>query len=56
MHDRGEVGIREPIRAGATDEEIAGLFRECIAMKPREHHMEDGWGNDNRRKMYQIGG
>lgn len=56
LHDRGEVCIRESMRAGASDEDIAGLFRECIAMKPREHHMEDGWGLDNERKMYQIGG
>lgn len=56
LHDRGELSIREPLRSGASDEEIAGLYRECIAMKPRAHHMEDGWGEGNKRKMYQIGG
>ncbi len=56
LHDRGEVALREAIRAGASDEEIAELFRECIALKPREHHMEDGWGSENQRKMFQIGG
>lgn len=56
LHDRGEVHLREALRSGATDENLAELFRDCISLKPREHHMEDGWGADNNRRMYQIGG
>ncbi len=34
------VDLRAPLRSGAQDEELAGLFRQAVAMKPERHGME----------------
>ncbi len=56
LHDQGEVDLREPMIGGASDEELQQLFVKAISSKPNQHHMDTGWGEDNSRKMYQIGG
>ncbi|MCW3100060.1 MAG: 3,8-cyclase [Chthonomonadaceae bacterium] len=51
----GEVDLRTPMRTGATDEEIADLFRTTVLHKPREHRLEDGMAPVHRN-MSQLGG
>jgi cyclic pyranopterin phosphate synthase len=51
----GEVDLRTPLRTGATDEEIADLFRLTVHHKPFEHRLEDGMAPTGRN-MSQLGG
>jgi cyclic pyranopterin phosphate synthase len=51
-----EFDLREPLRSGATAEEIRQIFRQVISCKPKEHSMQlEGWGKQERI-MSQIGG
>ncbi|MGI9860584.1 GTP 3',8-cyclase MoaA [Moorella naiadis] len=50
----GELDIKGPLRAGATEAELAALFARAVSIKPAEHHMENGWRQP--RAMSQIGG
>ncbi|BCV22706.1 GTP 3',8-cyclase MoaA [Moorella sp. Hama-1] len=50
----GEIDIKGPLRAGATEAELAALFARAVNLKPAEHRMEDGWRQP--RAMSQIGG
>lgn len=56
LHDQQETDFREALNRGASDEELKKLFRQAINAKPNKHHLDTGWGEDNSRKMYQIGG
>jgi len=56
LHDHREVDLKTPLRSGASDQELLALFEECVHSKPQRHQMNTGWGPDNERKMYQIGG
>ena len=49
-----EVDLKTPLRTGATDEDIAGLFRETILEKPRGHHLKEH--KIPLRTMAQVGG
>ncbi len=51
----GEVDLRGPLRAGASDAEIADLFRLTVLHKPKEHRLEDGLAPVGRN-MSQLGG
>jgi cyclic pyranopterin phosphate synthase len=51
----GEIDLREAIRGGATDDEMADLFRVAVFHKPKEHRLEDGFAPTSRG-MSQIGG
>ncbi len=51
----GEVDLRTPIREGASDEDIADLFRLTVHHKPLEHRLEDGLAPIGRN-MRQLGG
>ena len=51
----GEVDLRTPLRNGASDEEIAELFRLTVRHKPKEHRLEDGMAPVGRN-MSQLGG
>lgn len=51
----GELDLRTPLRTGATDSEIADLFRTTVLHKPREHRLEDGMA-PVYRNMSQLGG
>lgn len=51
----GEVDLRTPLRDGATDDELAELFRMTVLHKPREHRLEDGKAPVHRN-MSQLGG
>ena len=51
-----EISLKMALENGASDEKLAALFSKAIKGKPNRHHMNEGWGADNERKMYQIGG
>lgn len=51
-----EINIKLALKNHASDETIADIFRRAIREKPEQHCMNAGWGADNTRKMYQIGG
>ncbi|QGP91401.1 GTP 3',8-cyclase [Neomoorella glycerini] len=50
----GEIDIKGPLRAGASEAELAAIFARAVSLKPAEHHMETGWRQP--RVMSQIGG
>ena len=56
LFDKGEINLKLALENHATDDELARLFSEAIRKKPERHHMDEGWGAGNERKMYQIGG
>ena len=55
LMEDGEVDLRRPIRAGATDEELHALFAGVVAAKPERHYLAEGQRVTNRA-MSQIGG
>lgn len=55
LYEQGETDLRLALR-NSSDEELRQLFVATLNEKPRRHHMQTGWGEDNHRKMYQIGG
>lgn len=56
LYDQEEIDLQEALQNGVSDEEIKELFLKSLKHKPEKHLMDSGWGNDNKRKMYQIGG
>lgn len=56
LYDRRETDLRSALQRGVSDDELKELFIMAIEAKPERHHMDSGWGEDNKRKMYQIGG
>ncbi|CFX90608.1 Molybdenum cofactor biosynthesis protein A [Syntrophomonas zehnderi OL-4] len=56
LHDQSEINLKTFLSQGASDEELKDLFMKAIRSKPNQHHMDTGWGEENHRKMYQIGG
>ncbi len=56
LYDKKEIDLKPALENGANDEEIRQLFIKTIHAKPDKHHMNNGWGENNQRKMYQIGG
>ncbi|MFZ5597594.1 MAG: GTP 3',8-cyclase MoaA [Bacillota bacterium] len=55
LYSNREINIKTPLRQGATDRQLAALFREAVAAKPDRHNIQDGW-KDEKRNMSQIGG
>lgn len=51
----GELNLRDPMRAGASDRELADLFRHVVAHKPARHYLAEGQKVVGRG-MSQIGG
>lgn len=51
----GELDLRTPLRAGATDDDLRGLFRHVVAHKPERHYLAEGQ-RVTGRGMSQIGG
>jgi len=58
LHYSDGVSLREPLRAGAGEEELAELIRRAILKKPRRHSFGSGCQAPNRdhHTMSQIGG
>ena len=52
-----EWDLREPLRAGATDRELADIFLEAVAHKEKKHKINEGEQFQRAsRSMSQIGG
>jgi len=56
LYEQGETDLKPALKRSSDDEELRQLFIATLDAKPMKHHMQSGWGEDNRRKMYQIGG
>jgi cyclic pyranopterin phosphate synthase len=56
LYEQGETDLKSALKRSSDDEELRQLFIAALNTKPTKHHMQSGWGEDNRRKMYQIGG
>ncbi len=56
LYNLNEIDLRLALYNDCSDEQLRSLFIKAILMKPDQHHMQEGWGKENRRKMYQIGG
>ena len=49
-----EFDIREPLRAGASDDELRQIFLDVVARKPKQHDFREGY--QPNRRMVAIGG
>jgi cyclic pyranopterin phosphate synthase len=49
-----EFDLREALRRGCTDEELAGLIQGVVARKPKEHDFRNNY--QPNRRMIAIGG
>ncbi len=56
LFSRHETDLREPLRAGADDSELAGIVREAIWRKELKHHVGDPGFRQPARSMSAIGG
>lgn len=56
LYDYHETDLKAALIQGMGREELRRLMAQAIGRKPERHHMDAGWGEDNNRKMYQIGG
>jgi cyclic pyranopterin phosphate synthase len=56
LYDKTESDLMLAMRNGARDEDLVQIFLKTINSKPEKHNMNSGWGEENHRKMYQIGG
>jgi cyclic pyranopterin phosphate synthase len=54
----GDYGmdLRAPLRAGASREDVARLFREAMLIKPERHHLRLGEPSSRMRAFSEIGG
>jgi cyclic pyranopterin phosphate synthase len=50
-----EIDLREPLRSGASAEELKRLIERAIAQKPQRHHLAEG-KKRNGRPFSQVGG
>ncbi len=51
-----EIDLREPLRAGASQADIAQLFEAGMLIKPERHHLELGRTSSRMRAFSEIGG
>ncbi|MDP9017297.1 MAG: GTP 3',8-cyclase MoaA [Candidatus Eremiobacteraeota bacterium] len=50
------VDLRSPVRAGASSEELIGLLRASMGIKPERHHLKLGEASSRMRAFSEIGG
>lgn len=50
------VDLRAPLRAGASDAELADIIRDAITKKPERHHFNENRHNIQFRQMVNLGG
>ena len=50
------VDLRTPLRAGATRDELTGLLRASMSIKPERHHLKLGEASSRMRAFSEIGG
>lgn len=51
-----EIDLRTPLREGATQDEICGLLRSAMLIKPERHHLQLGEASSRMRAFSEIGG
>jgi cyclic pyranopterin phosphate synthase len=56
LDSRTGVNLRDPLRRGASPEELEELIREAVAMKPESHHMSLSMRQDEFETMCAVGG
>jgi len=56
LYDSKEIDLKLALLNCSNDEQLLKLFTKAIEAKPARHQMQEGWGSENRRKMFQIGG
>ncbi|MGL5514398.1 MAG: GTP 3',8-cyclase MoaA [Sporomusa sp.] len=56
LFGKQEINVKMALKNCTGNEKVADLFGKAIREKPLRHLMHEGWGADNKRKMYQIGG
>lgn len=56
LFGKKEINLKLALQNQVNDDKLAELLKKAILEKPNRHHMSEGWGADNERKMYQIGG
>ncbi len=56
LYENAEINLKSALLDGASDQELRDLFIKTIINKAPRHQMNSGWGSENKRKMYQIGG
>jgi len=56
LFSRREWDVKTPLRAGATDEELAALLRDAVAHKELKHRINEPGFVRASRSMSQIGG
>jgi GTP 3',8-cyclase len=50
------LDLRTPLRAGASTDELAGLLRSAMLIKPARHHLRLGETSSRMRAFSEIGG
>jgi cyclic pyranopterin phosphate synthase len=53
--NESEIDLREPLRTGASVDELKGLIEKAITGKPQGHHLADGTKHEGR-PFSQVGG
>ena len=53
--NESEIDLREPLRSGASADELKSLIEKAIAGKPQGHHLADGTRHQGR-PFSQVGG
>lgn len=56
LHSTSKVNLREPLREGASKDEIAQLIELAVAEKPAEHSLDRNTAHNYKHSMCQIGG
>lgn len=58
LHSSRHVDLKAALEAGASEEEVAGLIREAVALKPESHNLSDRSisSDSDNFSMCQIGG
>jgi cyclic pyranopterin phosphate synthase len=51
-----EIDLRSPLRAGASLDDLAGIFRGAMYVKPERHHLDLGKPASAMRAFSEIGG
>jgi len=56
LHSPIEIDIRNPMRSGASDEEIKSILQKAMNAKPEEHKLCGNESENSRRVMSKVGG
>ena len=57
LFNEPELNFRDPIRNGATDDDLKWMIRDALVIKPLEHNLQVGKaGFESYTAMSQIGG